>query len=159
MRIIKGEFSGKGLRIAIVYSRFNEAIVKQMLEGAIDVLKRSGVNEEDIDVYEVSGAFELSGFLAFLTKQNGRLSYDAIISLAVIIRGSTPHFDYVASESAKGIARLFMESNLPIVYGIITADTIEQAIERAGVKLGNKGRDAAYVAIELANLYKKVSQL
>jgi len=159
MRIVKGEYLGDGLRIAIVFSRFNEAIVKQMLEGAMDTLIRNGVTESNIDIYEVSGAFELPGFLSFLVRRNNKFSYDAIISLAVIIRGSTPHFDYVANESAKGVAKISMDGDLPIIYGIITADTIEQAIERAGVKLGNKGRDAAYVAIELANLYKKVSQL
>ncbi|MBI4187074.1 MAG: 6,7-dimethyl-8-ribityllumazine synthase [Chloroflexi bacterium] len=149
----EGLLLGKGLKFGLVVSRFNEFITLKLLEGAQDALLRHGVNEEDIEVAWTPGAFEIplvASKLA-LTKR-----YDAVICLAAIIRGGTPHFEYVASEVTKGIARVSLDSGLPVVYGVITADTLEQAIERAGTKAGNKGFQAATSAIEMANLLKGI---
>jgi 6,7-dimethyl-8-ribityllumazine synthase len=154
-RIIEGSLSAKGLTFGVVVSRFNDFIGDRLLEGAIDTLLRSGASETDINIVKVPGSFEIPVAAQALIK-NGK--YDAIICLGAIIRGSTPHFDYIASEAAKGIARLSMEAGLPIAFGIITADSIEQAIERAGTKSGNKGRDAALNAIEMANLFKELKK-
>ncbi|MBI4839163.1 MAG: 6,7-dimethyl-8-ribityllumazine synthase, partial [Nitrospirae bacterium] len=142
-----------GLKFGIVVSRFNDFITNKLLEGAVDVLVRHGAGEKDIDVVKVPGSFEIP--LA-AKKIAGKKTYDAVICLGTIIRGATPHFDYVASEAAKGIASASMESGVPMAFGVITADTIEQAVERARTKSGNKGADAAMVAIEMAQLLKKL---
>ncbi len=154
-RIIEGGLSAKGLRFGLVVSRFNDFIGSKLLEGAVDTLLRSGASDGDIDVVKVPGSFETPVAAQAMIK-NGR--YDAVICLGAIIRGSTPHFDYIASEAAKGIAKLSLEAGLPISFGIITADNLEQAIERAGTKSGNKGKDAALSAIEMANLFKELGK-
>ncbi|MBI5048713.1 MAG: 6,7-dimethyl-8-ribityllumazine synthase [Deltaproteobacteria bacterium] len=154
-KIIEGGLSAKGLKFGVVVSRFNDFIGNRLLEGAVDTLLRSGASESDIDVVKAPGSFELPVAAQAMIK-NGK--YDAVICLGAIIRGSTPHFDYIASEVAKGVARLSMDEGLPIAFGIITSDNLEQAIERAGTKSGNKGRDAALNAIEMANLFKELGK-
>jgi len=151
--LFEGVLLGKGLRFGVVISRFNEFITNRLLGGAKDALIRHGVKEDDIDVAWVPGSFEIP-LVAKKLAQTGK--YDAIICLGAVIRGSTPHFEYIASEAAKGIARVGLDTGLPISFGVITADTLEQAIERAGTKEGNKGFDAAVDAIEMANLIKNI---
>jgi len=153
MRVFEGNLVGKGLKIAVAVSRFNELITRRLLEGALDVLKRHGVAEADIDVAWTPGAFELPLAVQKLAK-SGR--YNAVIALGAVIRGSTPHFEYVAREVSKGLAEVALRSEVPVTFGVVTADTLEQAIERAGTKAGNKGADAARSAIEMANLLKKL---
>jgi 6,7-dimethyl-8-ribityllumazine synthase len=150
-KTLEGSLSAKGLKIAVVVSRFNDFISERLLGGALDTLIRSGAEDRDIEVVKVPGSFEMP-LVASKLAAAGR--YDAVICLGAIIRGSTPHFDYVAGEAAKGIAKVSVEKGLPVAFGIITADTLEQAIERAGTKSGNKGRDAALNAIEMANVLK-----
>ncbi len=152
---IEGGFSARGLKFAIVVARFNEFIGERLLGGALDTLKKCGAEEKDVDVVRVPGSFEIPLVVKALA---GKKRYDAILCVGAIIRGDTPHFDYVAAEAAKGIARASFEEGLPVAFGIITADTLEQAIERAGTKSGNKGRDAALTAIEMANLVKKLTK-
>ncbi|OGC93460.1 MAG: 6,7-dimethyl-8-ribityllumazine synthase [candidate division Zixibacteria bacterium RBG_16_53_22] len=150
---IGGELNAAGKRFAIIVSRFNDFITTRLKDGAIDCLIRHGAKSDDITVVWVPGSFEvpyLAGKLADPKK------YDAVICLGAVIRGQTPHFDYIASESAKGIARIGIEKSYPAIYGVITADTLEQAIERAGTKQGNKGFQAALTAIEMVNLYGKI---
>jgi 6,7-dimethyl-8-ribityllumazine synthase len=147
----EGDLSGKGLKVAIVAGRFNDFIVGKLQSGALDTLLRSGVSEKDIDVIKVPGAFEIP--LAARTVAASK-KYDAIVCLGAVIRGATPHFEYIAGEAAKGIARVSAKYGVPIGFGIVTTDTLEQAIERAGAKSGNKGSDAALTAIEMANLLK-----
>lgn len=154
-KIYEGNIDGKGLRLAIIVSRFNEFISKRLEEGALDALLRNGVMNNDISIYRVPGSFEIP-YLAHKIAKNGK--FDAIICLGAIIRGATPHFEYICSECAKGIAQSALSSGKPIIYGVITADTIEQAIERAGSKSGNKGFDAALSAIEMADLYKNIEK-
>ena len=149
----EGHLLGQGLKFAVVAGRFNEFITNRLLGGALDALNRHGVADQDIDVAWVPGAFEIP-LAARRMALSGR--YDAVICIGAVIRGATPHFEYVASEVAKGIAKISHESGVPAVFGVITADTIEQAIERAGTKAGNKGWDAAVTAIEMANLMKKL---
>ena len=151
--IKKGDLIAKGKSFAIIVSRFNEFISSKLLEGCLDTLSRHGATEGSQTVVWVPGSFEIPAVANRLAKTK---KYDGIICLGAVIRGSTPHFDYVASEAAKGIAKVSLDSNMPCAFGVITADTLEQAIERAGTKDGNKGRDAALSAIELANLYEKV---
>jgi len=153
MKITEGELQAKGLKFGIVASRFNDFITSKLLDGALDALLRHGAREEDIDVIKVPGSFEIPMVARKLALKG---KYNAIICLGTIIRGSTPHFEYIASEVSKGIASVSMETGLPIAFGIITSDTIEQAIERAGTKSGNKGWDAAMTAIEMAQLLKKL---
>ena len=153
MKKYEGELQAKGLKFAVIVSRFNEFITNKLLDGAVDALLRHGASEENIDVIKVPGSFEIPLAAKKIAKKK---SYDAIICLGTIIRGATPHFEYVASEAAKGIALVSLEAEIPVAFGIITADTIEQAIERAGTKSGNKGWDAALVAVEMAQLLKKV---
>ena len=141
----------KRRRFGIVASRFNDFITKDLVNGCLDTLIRHGAKEEDVSVTWVPGAFEISLLAQKLAKAK---SVDAVICLGAIIRGSTPHFEYIASETAKGIAKVSLDTGLPVIFGVITADTVEQAIERAGTKDGNKGRDAALNAIEMANLVK-----
>jgi len=150
----EGELLGEGLRFGLVISRFNEFISKKLLEGAQDALQRHGVKEEDIEIAWTPGAFEIPLIARKLAQTK---KYDAIICLAAVIRGGTPHFEYIAAEVTKGIAKVGLESGLPVIYGVITADTLEQAIERAGTKAGNKGFDAAMSAIEMANLLRSIS--
>ena len=149
----EGMLQGKGLKFGLVASRFNEFFTKKLLEGAQDALLRHGVNEEDIEVAWVPGSFEIP-LIALKLAQSKR--YDAVICLSAVIRGGTPHFDYIAAEVTKGIARVGLETGLPIINGVITTDTLEQAVERAGTKAGNKGFEAAVNAIEMANLIKAI---
>lgn len=148
MKVYEGKLLGKGKRFGLVVGRFNEFITSKLLDGALDALKRHGVAEDDIEVAWVPGAFEIP----LVAKAMARKDYDAVICLGTVIRGATPHFDYVANEVAKGIAKVGLDSNKPVIFGVITADTIEQAIERAGTKAGNKGWDAAVTALEMSNL-------
>ena len=146
----EGQLNAKGKRFGIIVSRFNNFLTDKLLEGAIDCLKRHGADEADISVAYVPGAFEIPlAAVKFVKNDN----IDAVICVGAIIRGSTPHFDYISSESSKGIAKLGIESGKPVIYGIVTADTLEQAIERAGTKAGNKGWDAAASAIEMISLF------
>ena len=152
-KLYEGMLLGKGLKFGLVVSRFNEFIAKKLLEGAQDALLRHGVNDEDIETAWVPGSFEIPLVAKKLAQSK---KYDAVICLGAVIRGGTPHFEYIASEVTKGIARVGLETGLPVTYGVITADTLEQAIERAGTKAGNKGFDAAVNAIEMANLVKSI---
>jgi len=149
----EGMLLGKGLKFGVVVSRFNEFITKKLLEGAQDALLRHGVNEEDIDIAWVPGSFEIPLAALKLAQTN---KYDAVICLGAVVRGATPHFEYIAAEVTKGIAKVGLETGLPVSYGVITTDTLEQAIERAGTKAGNKGFNAAVDAIEMANLFKSI---
>ncbi|MCE5195155.1 MAG: 6,7-dimethyl-8-ribityllumazine synthase [Nitrospiraceae bacterium] len=153
MKIIEGELQAKGLKFAIVVSRFNDFITGKLLDGAIDALVRHGANKDDIDVAKVPGSFEIPLAAKRLASKG---TYNAVICLGAVIRGATPHFEYVASEVSKGIAHVSMETGVPIAFGVITSDTIEQAVERAGTKSGNKGWDAAITAIEMAQLLKRL---
>jgi 6,7-dimethyl-8-ribityllumazine synthase len=150
-RIIEGKLDAKGLKVAIVVSRFNSFICERLLEGATDALLRHNADDGDIDVVRVPGAFEIP-LVAKKLASSGR--YDGVICLGAVIRGATPHFDYVCSEVSKGVASVSLDSDIPIAFGVITTDTIEQAIERAGSKAGNKGAEAAMVVIEMLNLFK-----
>jgi 6,7-dimethyl-8-ribityllumazine synthase len=150
----EGMLLGEGLRFGLVVSRFNEFITKKLLEGAQDSLLRHGVAEDDIDIAWVPGSFEIP---LIAQKMAATKRYDAIICLGTVIRGGTPHFEYIASEVTKGIAQVGLNSGLPVIYGVITADTLEQAIERAGTKQGNEGFKSATEAIEMANLVKSIS--
>ena len=152
----EGNLIGTNLRIGIVVSRFNGFITTKLLDGALDSLKRHGVNLEDVDVFWTPGSFEIPATAKRLAEK-GR--YDAIVCLGAVIRGATPHFDYVANGSAKGIAQVGLNTGVPAIYGVITTDTIEQAIERAGTKAGNKGAEAAVTAIEMANLYRQIDEV
>ncbi len=153
MKVIKGSLIGKGKKIAVVAARFNEAIVKNLVEGAVDCLKRHGVDEDSIDVIWTPGAFEIPVLLAQLVKKG---KYNGIVATGCVIRGETPHFEYVAAEVSKGIANISISSGIPIAFGVITADTAEQAKDRAGVKSGNKGWDAAQSTIEMINLLEQI---
>jgi len=152
-RFIEGKLDATGLRFGIIVSRFNSFIGERLLEGALDALVRHGGDDGDIDVVRVPGAFEIP-LTAQKLAQKG--NYDAVICLGAVIRGSTPHFDYVAAEVSKGIAHVSLATGVPVVFGVLTTDTIEQAIERAGTKAGNKGFDAAVTAIETARLYREL---
>ena len=151
MHTVEGKLSGAGLKFALVVSRFNSFITERLLEGALDCLRRQGVAEDDLMVARVPGAWEIPVVVKRLAQAK---AYDAVICLGAVIRGSTPHFDYVAAEVSKGIAQVSLESGMPISFGILTTDTLEQAIERAGSKAGNKGFAAAEAAIEMVNLLK-----
>jgi 6,7-dimethyl-8-ribityllumazine synthase len=150
-KIIEGKIKADGLRFGIVVSRFNNFITERLLEGALDALSRHGAGEDAVEIYRTPGSFEIPAVVRQLVERN---KYDAIICLGAVIRGATPHFSYISAEVTKGIAQLSLQSAIPIAFGVITADTIEQAIERAGTKVGNKGWDAALSAIEMANLYR-----
>ncbi|MGO9619825.1 MAG: 6,7-dimethyl-8-ribityllumazine synthase [Desulfobaccales bacterium] len=151
MRTVEGKLNGAGLKFALVVSRFNSFITERLLEGALDCLRRQGVAEDDLMVVRVPGAWEIPLVAKRLAASK---AHDAVVCLAAVIRGSTPHFDYVAGEVSKGIAQVALESGVPISFGILTTETLEQAIERAGSKAGNKGFSAAEAAIEMANLLK-----
>lgn len=150
---VHGQLAVDGQRFAIVVSRFNEFITSKLMSGAIDALKRHGCSEDNITCVHVPGAFELP-FMAKKLAESG--SYDAVICLGCVIRGHTPHFDYIASQAARGIAQVGLSSGVPTTFGVITADTLEQAVERAGAKAGNKGVDAVLSAIELTNLLTQI---
>lgn len=150
-KFIEGSLDAKGLKFGILVSRFNSFICERLLEGALDALTRHGAADGDIEIARVPGAFEIP-LAAKKMAETGR--YDAVICLGAVIRGSTPHFDYVAAEVSKGIAHVSLDSGLPVAFGVLTTDSIEQAIERAGTKAGNKGFDAAVTAIETANLFR-----
>ena len=152
-KIIEGKIVAKGMKFGIVASRFNDFICGRLIEGTIDALMRAGADEKDIVIYKVPGSFELPLTAKKLAK-SGR--FDAIICLGAIIRGATPHFEYISAEVSKGIAVVGLETEVPVVFGVLTTDTIEQAIERAGTKSGNKGADAAMTAIEMVDLFKKI---
>ncbi|WP_456484903.1 6,7-dimethyl-8-ribityllumazine synthase [Desulfurobacterium sp.] len=150
MKIYEGNLDAEGLKFAIVVSRFNAFITDRLLEGAIDCIIRHGGSEDNIDIYKVPGAFELP----LAVKKVGKRDYDAVIALGAVIRGETPHFDYVAAEVSKGIANVSLSLEKPVAFGVLTTDTVEQAIDRAGTKAGNKGWEAALSAIEMVNLFK-----
>lgn len=154
VKIYEGHLVGEGLKFGIVAGRFNEFITNKLYTGALDALQRHGVDEQNIEIAWVPGAFEIPMFARRMV-DTGR--FDAVICLGAVIRGATPHFDYVAAEVAKGIAKVGLDTGTPVIFGVITADTIEQAIERAGAKAGNKGWDAAVTAIETANLTKSLT--
>ena len=152
-KIVEGKIVAKGMKFGIVASRFNDFISGRLIEGAIDTLIRAGADEKDIQIYKVPGAFELPLAAKKLAKS---ARFDAVICLGAVIRGATPHFEYISAEVSKGIASVGLESEIPVIYGVLTTDTIEQAIERAGTKSGNKGADAAMSAIEMVDLFKKI---
>lgn len=151
MKTYEGSLIGSGLKVGIVVSRFNEMLSGRLLSGAVDALGRHGVDDKDISVAWVPGAFEIPLVAAKLAKSG---EFDAVVALGVVIRGATPHFEYVASEVSKGVAKAGLDSGVPVAFGVVTADSIEQAVERVGTKHGNKGWDAASSAIEMANLLK-----
>lgn len=155
MKVYEGKLKGEGIKCGIVIARFNEFIANMLKEGCLDTLKRHGVEDENISLFYVPGAFEIPYIASNLAKSK---KFDCLIGLGVIIRGETPHFDYIAKEVAKGIANISLETGVPVIFGVITADTIEQAIERAGTKSGNKGRDAALSAIEMVNLLETINK-
>lgn len=152
VKFYEGKLLGQGFRFGIVVSRFNEFITNRLLSGAIDVLKRHGVEDSAIEVAWVPGAFEIP----LAAQKMVNRGYDAVLCLGAVIRGSTPHFDYISSEVTKGIAQVGLDAGVPVIYGLITADTLEQAIERAGTKAGNKGADAAITALEMVNLFREL---
>ncbi len=149
-------FDGKGKRIGIVVSRFNDLITKQLLEGAVDCLLKNGVRTDDIVVAWVPGAWEIPSALRQMARADTR--YDALIALGAVIRGATPHFDYVAGGVATGVAQVAATSDLPVIFGVLTTDNVDQAIERAGSKAGNKGWDSAFAALEMANLFDQLAK-
>jgi 6,7-dimethyl-8-ribityllumazine synthase len=155
-KILEGNLKADGKRYGLVVSRFNDFITDRLVGGAIDALIRSGAREEDIEIVKVPGAFEIP---LIAKKIAAKGTYHAVICLGAVIRGSTPHFDYVAAEVSKGVAQAGLESGVPVIFGVITADTIEQAIERAGTKAGNKGWSAAVSAVEMANLVEIVDRI
>lgn len=152
-KTVEGNMIAKGKKFAIIASRFNDFITKELISGCTDTLIRHGVEDKDITLTLVPGAFEIPLIAQKLAKSK---DFDAVICLGTVIRGATPHFDYIAAEVAKGVAKVSLDAGLPVVFGVITADTIEQAVERAGTKDGNKGRDAAVTAIEMANLLTQI---
>jgi 6,7-dimethyl-8-ribityllumazine synthase len=154
-KVVEGHLIGTGLKVAIVVARFNEFITGKLLTGAEDALKRHGVKEENVTIFWVPGAFEIPLTAQKIVEKD---EYDAVITLGTVIRGATPHFDFVSNEVAKGVAAVGMQTGVPAVFGVLTTDTIEQAIERAGTKAGNKGHEAAVTAIELADLYRKIAK-
>ncbi|BAI80568.1 riboflavin synthase, beta chain [Deferribacter desulfuricans SSM1] len=153
VKIYEGKYDGTGLKFAIVASRFNDFIVKSLVAGAVDALVRHNVKEEDIVVFKTPGAFEIPLLAKKVAKTK---KFDAVIALGAVIRGGTPHFDYVASEVAKGVAKAAYDTEVPVIFGVLTTDTIEQAIERAGTKAGNKGAEAALSALEIVNIEKMI---
>ncbi len=153
MKVIEGMLSAKGLSLAIVVSRFNEFITSKLLGGAEDAIRRTGGDTDEVTLIWVPGAYEIP-LVAQTLAESGK--YDAIIALGAVIRGSTPHFDYVCAEAAKGVAQASLKTGVPVSFGILTTETIQQAVERAGTKAGNKGFDAAMSAIEMATLFKKL---
>jgi 6,7-dimethyl-8-ribityllumazine synthase len=154
-KILEAKLIAEGKKFALVVSRFNDFITEKLLNGAIDALVRSGARDEDIEIVKVPGAFEIPLMAQKMAAKN---RFNAIICLGAVIRGSTPHFDYISAEVSKGVAAVSLEAAIPVIFGVITTDTIEQAIERAGTKSGNKGWSAAIAAVEMANLFEVVDQ-
>lgn len=152
-KTVEGKIVAKGMRFGVIASRFNDFICGRLIEGALDALVRAGADEKDIQVYKVPGSFELP-LAAKKIAKSGR--FDAVICLGAVIRGATPHFEYISAETTKGIAMVGLETEVPVAFGVLTTDTIEQAIERAGTKSGNKGWDAAMTAIEMVDLFRKI---
>ena len=152
-KVVEGKIIAKGMKFGIVASRFNDFISGKLIDGALDALNRSGADTKDVEIIRVPGAFEIP-LAAKKAAQSGR--FDAVICLGTVIRGATPHFEYISAEVSKGIASVGLDTGVPVIFGVITADTIEQAIERAGSKSGNKGWDAALSAIEMVDLFKKL---
>lgn len=153
MKTIEGKLDASGLKIGIIVSRFNEFITSKLLGGAVDCIKRNNGDEENITVAWVPGAFEIPSMAKKLVQTK---KFDAVICIGAVIKGSTPHFDYVSAEVSKGVAQVGMSAEIPVIFGVLTTDSIEQAIERAGTKAGNKGFDAAMSAIEMANIFKQL---
>ena len=151
--VTEGKLLGKGRKVAIIASRFNDFITARLLEGALDALSRHGVADKDITIYRVPGAFEIPSVAKRLASTGG---FDGIVCLGAVIRGSTPHFDYVASEVSKGVALVALDAKMPVIFGVLTTDTIEQAVERAGTKSGNKGFDASMALLEMMDLYSQI---
>ncbi|MBN2711578.1 MAG: 6,7-dimethyl-8-ribityllumazine synthase [Planctomycetes bacterium] len=154
-KTFEGKLEAKGKKFALVVSRFNSFITERLVEGAIDCIVRHGADEKDIDIVRVPGAFELPQATKMVVRKG---KYDAVVALGAVIRGSTPHFDYVSAEASKGIAHVAMDADIPVSFGVLTCDTIEQAVERAGTKAGNKGSDAAMTAIEMINLFSAIGK-
>lgn len=155
LKVIEGKLTTPNGKFAILVARFNSYIVESLLDGAIDTLKRHGVTEDNIEVIRVPGAFEMPIAAQRIAKQN---SYSAIIALGAVIRGGTPHFDYVAGECVKGLSQVSLNADIPVSFGVLTVDSIEQAIERAGTKAGNKGAEAAITALEMVNLFNEMAE-
>ncbi len=155
MKTMEGQLNVRGKKFGLVVSRFNDFITRKLLEGAVDTLSRHGVKEEEMELAWVPGSFEIP-YAA--SRMAGGGKYDAVICLGTVIRGDTPHFDYIAGEVAKGVAKISLDTGVPTIFGVITADTLEQALERAGTKAGNKGRDAALAAIEMVNLFEDMGK-
>jgi len=153
VKIYEGKLLGDGQKFAVVVSRFNEFITRKLLDGCLDALERHNVSSDNVEIAWVPGAFEMP----LVAQKMAQKGYDAVICLGAVIRGATPHFEYVAAEVTKGIAQVSLNTGVPVIYGVVTADTIEQAIERAGTKAGNKGADAAMTAIEMVNLFREMS--
>ncbi|WAM34311.1 6,7-dimethyl-8-ribityllumazine synthase [Caldicellulosiruptor morganii] len=156
MKIYEGSYHGEGLKFAVVVSRFNSFITDELLKGCLDALKRHGVLDEDIEVFYVPGAFEIPLAAKKLAKSK---KYSAIIALGAVIRGATPHFEYVSAEVSKGVANVSLEQEIPVIFGVLTCDTVDQAIERSGTKAGNKGFDAGLSALEMANLMRNINEI
>jgi 6,7-dimethyl-8-ribityllumazine synthase len=154
-KINKGVLNGSGFRFAIIVSSWNDAITSKLLDGALEALEKTGVQESNVEIFRVPGSYEIP-LIALKAAKTGK--FDALICLGTIIRGETPHFEYVASEVAKGISQVAIQVELPVIFGIVTADNIEQAMNRAGIKLGNKGYEAAMTAVEMANLCKLIQE-
>lgn len=154
-KVFEGQLDARGLRFALLVSRFNSFVTERLLAGALDALQRCGAAETDIEIVRVPGSWEMPAAAAALARQQ---RFDAIICLGAVIRGETPHFDYIAAEAAKGLAQVSMETGVPVAFGVLTTNTLEQAIDRAGAKGGNKGFEAAMTAVEMANLLRKLRQ-
>lgn len=154
-KVFEGQLDARGLRFALLVSRFNSFVTERLLGGALDALQRSGAAEDGIEIVRVPGSWEMPAAAAVLARQQ---RFDAIICLGAVIRGETPHFDYIAAEAAKGLAQVSMETGVPVAFGVLTTNTLEQAIDRAGAKGGNKGFEAAMTAVEMANLLRKLRQ-
>lgn len=154
--VLEGDLNGKGLRVAIISARFNEVVVDSLTRGAVNTLERLGVNSTDIDLFKVPGAFEITGLATQVVNSN---KYQAVICLGAVIRGDTPHFDMVVNSVTGGLANLAALAPIPVVFGVLTTDTVDQAMDRSGLKAGNKGSEAAMVAVEMSSLYHKVKSL
>ena len=154
-KIHRGKVNAEGFRFAIVASRWNDFLTSKLIDGAVDALESAGAAEADVEIFMVPGAFELP-LAALKAAQSGR--FDAVVAIGVVVRGETPHFDYVAGEAAKGVSHASLETGVPVMFGVVTTDTVEQAINRSGLKAGNKGYEAAMAAVEVANLYRDIAE-
>ena len=154
-KIHRGKVNAEGFRFAIVASRWNDFLTSKLIDGAVDALESAGAAEDDVEIFMVPGAFELP-LAALKAARSGR--FDAVVAIGVVVRGETPHFDYVAGEAAKGVSHASLETGVPVMFGVVTTDTVEQAINRSGLKAGNKGYEAAMAAVEVANLYRDLAE-